>query len=212
MKGNELKTREFNRGGMPVKRQGDVASGGREKELLDAYVRLVQKWNPVARLVSSRDVNYIEERHFPDCMAVLPLLPEAGRHLDLGSGAGLPGIPIAIARPSLDVILLERNQRKSAFLVQAKLELDLANVEVVCSDAREVEKERRFDTITARAVASPARAWKLAKPFLEVSGRLLLHNTGVSSSLFKGGIVLETRSAGRGYVSVVGLEAREWER
>ena len=196
---------------MSVEPQGDVSLDDHVKSLLDAYLSLVQKWNPVANLVSSSDVNYIEERHFPDCMAVLPLVPKVGRHLDLGSGGGLPGIPIAIARPSLGVVLVERNRRKSAFLVHAKLELGLGNIEVVCSNAREFEKEQRFGTITARALAPPAQSWKLAKPFLEASGKLLLHNTGVSRSFFKGGVVLETRPAGRGYVSVVGLAEREWD-
>ena len=97
--------------------------------------------------------------------------------MDIGSGGGFPAIPIAIARPDIKVMLIERNQKKCRFLEQAVMHLPLQNVSVVQSDIRDFVTSLRFDTITARAVADPATLWQWSPIFLNRNGQLLLQTT-----------------------------------
>jgi len=101
-------------------------------EVLLKYLALLSKWNRTYNLTAIRDPLAMVAHHLLDSLAVLPYLPlgDHARVADAGSGAGLPGIPIAIARPSWHVALAESSQKKAAFLRQATIELALANVEV----------------------------------------------------------------------------------
>ena len=100
------------------------------------YLDLLQKWNRVYNLTAIRQENQLVSHHLLDSLAALPHL--AGpRLIDVGSGAGLPGIPIAIARPDWQVVLLDSNHKKGAFLRQAVIELELANAQVVIARAEE---------------------------------------------------------------------------
>jgi 16S rRNA (guanine527-N7)-methyltransferase len=92
--------------------------------------------------------------------------------LDLGSGAGLPGIPLALARPDLEFVLLDRGARKARFLRQVVQQLGLANVTVRCQDARDVVET--FACVVSRAVAGVSRLWALAEPMLVLGGTLLV--------------------------------------
>ena len=139
---------------------------------LAAFEALIRKWNGYCRLVSKSDVRRLRERHILDSLALLPWWH--GRLVDLGTGAGLPGVPLAIARPATPVALVERSVRKSWFLRQAIIDLHLDNVELVVADAAGYQPERLFDTATARAVASPPKAWRLMRRFLVADGVGLL--------------------------------------
>ena len=101
-------------------------------ERLLGYVALIVKWNRTYNLTAIRDPRAMVAHHLLDSLAVLPHLPlaESARLADAGSGAGLPGIPLAIARPRWRVALVESSQKKAAFLRQAAIELALDNVEV----------------------------------------------------------------------------------
>ena len=110
--------------------------------------------------------------HLLDSLAVSPHIP-AGSMLDFGSGAGLPGIPLRIARPDLKVTLLEANGKKCAFLRQATIELALADVDVVCQRGESYRPAVGFDSVIARAVADLATIAKLGLPLLAPGGRLL---------------------------------------
>jgi 16S rRNA (guanine527-N7)-methyltransferase len=101
-------------------------------ERLLGYMALLVKWNRTYNLTAIRDPRAMVAHHLLDSLAVLPHLPltESARLADAGSGAGLPGIPLAIARPRWRVALVESSQKKAAFLRQAAIELALDNVEV----------------------------------------------------------------------------------
>jgi len=111
-------------------------------------------------------------RHILDSLAVLPYLT-AGRLLDVGSGAGLPGIPLAIARPALAVTLLDSNAKKIRFLRQAAAELALDNVEVVQARMQEYQPERAFDMVISRAVSSLDELYRQSQHLLTAGGRML---------------------------------------
>ena len=100
-----------------------------QQQLLD-YVVLLGKWNKVYNLTSVRDIDEMVSRHLLDSLAILPYLSGVSL-LDVGSGGGLPGIPLSIARPDLAVTLLDSNSKKTRFLQQVKAELGLDNVTVV---------------------------------------------------------------------------------
>ena len=102
-----------------------------QQDQLMRYVALLHKWNRVYNLTAVREVERMVSHHLLDSLAILPHV-EGTSVLDVGTGAGLPGIPLAIARPQLPVTLLDSIQKKTAFLQQAVGELALKNVTVVC--------------------------------------------------------------------------------
>lgn len=132
---------------------------------LERYLDLLEKWNRVYNLTAIRERSRMVTHHLLDSLSILPHL-RGPSVLDVGSGAGLPGIPIAIAQPALRVTLLEANQKKSAFLTQAVGELRLANVTVVTERVESWRTAARFDTIVSRAFADLGE-------FVAAAGRLL---------------------------------------
>jgi 16S rRNA (guanine527-N7)-methyltransferase len=129
---------------------------GAPQRLLD-YVALLVKWNRTYNLTAIRDPLAMVAHHLLDSLAVLPHLPlaaHAGRLADAGSGAGLPGIPLAIARPGWRIALAESSQKKSAFLRQAAIELELANIEVHEGRVESWRPEPLFDVVISRAFAA----------------------------------------------------------
>jgi len=120
-----------------------------QNKLLD-YIALVQKWNRVYNLTAVRDPARMLTHHVLDSLAVVPHLG-GGRILDVGSGAGLPGIPIAAALPKSQVILLESSHKKSTFLNQAAIELGLKNVNVENTRAEAWRPNDLFDIVISRA-------------------------------------------------------------
>lgn len=128
------------------------------EEKLTAYLALLVKWNKVYNLTAIRDPQQMITHHLLDSLAVLPVLQKsalAGRHYtlaDVGSGAGLPGLVLAIARPDWRMTLVEAVEKKAAFQRQAKIELGLANVSIHCGRAEATQD--RFDGVISRAFAS----------------------------------------------------------
>jgi 16S rRNA (guanine527-N7)-methyltransferase len=116
------------------------------------YLMLLEKWNRVYNLTAVRDLKKMVFGHLLDSLAVLPHLT-GGRVLDVGSGAGLPGIPIAVARPDLEVVLLDSSHKKAAFLRQAVADLALGNANVVCERVQSWQSPTGFDVIISRAYA-----------------------------------------------------------
>jgi 16S rRNA (guanine527-N7)-methyltransferase len=117
------------------------------------HVDLINKWNRVHNLTSIRKPEDMLTHHIMDSLAVLPQLGGI-RLADVGSGAGLPGIPIAVARPSWHVVLIESNQKKAAFLKQAKIELELNNIQVFTGRAEDFLPVEKFNTVISRALCS----------------------------------------------------------
>jgi 16S rRNA (guanine527-N7)-methyltransferase len=144
-----------------------------------AYLSMLVKWNKVYNLTAIRDPDAMVVQHLLDSLAIVPLI-EGQRLLDIGSGAGLPGIPVAIARPDLAVTVLDSNQKKCAFMQQAVSELHLPNVTVRCTRIEDLPaaptptgQALTFDTITSRAFAELIDFVTAALPLLAREGLLL---------------------------------------
>ena len=122
------------------------------------YIQLIARWNKAFNLTAIRDVEEMVSKHLLDSLAVQPFV-EGKTVLDVGSGAGLPGIPFAITSPDKHFVLIDSNGKKTRFLMQAKIDLKLDNVEVVnkrVEDYHPMKDGHRiyFDVITARAYAN----------------------------------------------------------
>ena len=128
------------------------------------YLALIRKWNQVHNLTAVREPEIMLTRHLLDSLAVLPHI--AGpRIVDVGSGAGLPGIPLALVRPDWQVVLLESNHKKAVFLQQARIELQLENVEVAAERAENFHPEAKFNTVVSRAFSD-------LTDFIQLAGHL----------------------------------------
>lgn len=119
------------------------------------FLEILFKWNRIYNLTAVREPQKMVSHHLLDSLAVLPHLTSK-RLLDVGSGAGFPGIPLAIARPDLDTTLLDSSQKKTAFLRQAVAQLGLRNVAVVRERVEAWDPSRSFDLVIARAFADLA--------------------------------------------------------
>ena len=117
------------------------------------YVELLNKWNKTYNLTAVRKPEQMITRHLLDSLSICPYL-RGNRVLDVGTGAGLPGIPLAIIFPSRQFTLLDSNNKKTRFVVQAASELELPNVDVVQSRVENHQVETLFDTITTRAYSA----------------------------------------------------------
>ena len=120
---------------------------------MSAYLDLLEKWNRAYNLTAVRRREDMVVRHLLDSLAVLPLL-EGRRFLDVGSGAGLPGIPLAICLPEREFVLLDSNGKKTRFLFQASLALALDNILIADSRVENYRPEQCFDGVLSRAFAS----------------------------------------------------------
>ncbi|HET7570229.1 MAG TPA: 16S rRNA (guanine(527)-N(7))-methyltransferase RsmG [Gammaproteobacteria bacterium] len=156
-----------------------------QRHKLCNFVRLIDKWNRAYNLSAIRTSGEMVNRHLVDSLSALPFV-RAGRLLDVGTGAGLPGIPLAIARPTMDVVLLDGNGKKTRFCVQAAGELELDNVGVVHSRAEDYEPDEGFDTVISRAFGSLAAFAATAGHLLRAGGRLVA---------MKGNVTDEERAA-----------------
>lgn len=129
------------------------------------YVALLLKWNSKINLIGAATEDHIWSRHIEDSLQLVPLIPLTARSLiDLGSGAGLPGMVIAIQCPQLSVTLVEQDERKAAFLMEAKSRLGLLNV--IIQPINIVQLAGTYDVVTARALAPLDNLLALAKPLL----------------------------------------------
>jgi 16S rRNA (guanine527-N7)-methyltransferase len=130
-------------------------------EQLENYLHLLMKWNRVYNLTAIRDEAKLVSHHLLDSLAVVAHLP-AGNLLDVGSGAGLPGIPIAISCPGRAVTLIDSNSKKGTFLKQAVTELDLRTVRVVTERVETFRPSDLFRIVISRAFSDLADFVKLA--------------------------------------------------
>ncbi|MGE6529400.1 16S rRNA (guanine(527)-N(7))-methyltransferase RsmG [Pseudomonas sp. NPDC077382] len=129
-------------------------SGAQQQQLM-AYLALLNKWNKAYNLTAVRDPAEMVSRHLLDSLSVvLPAEQGGARWLDVGSGGGMPGIPLAIMFPERNFTLLDSNGKKTRFLTQVKLELKLANVDVVHSRVEQFRPQQPFTDITSRAFSS----------------------------------------------------------
>jgi 16S rRNA (guanine527-N7)-methyltransferase len=139
------------------------------KRLL-AFAELLEKWNRVYNLTSIRGADQIVSGHLLDCLAIVPHVDGAARALDVGSGAGFPGIPLAIACPRMQVTLLDSNQKKVAFLRQAVSELQLDNATVVEDRVEAWQPQEKFDLIVCRALTDTGEFVRWSRHLLATDG------------------------------------------
>lgn len=143
------------------------------REQMLEYLSQLERWNQAYNLTGVRDPRNMIPQHLLDSLAVLPWL-EGNTLLDLGSGAGLPGIPIAIACPDLSVTLLDSNLKKTRFLGNVVRILSLDNVQVVRARAEDYHPPDGFHMIIARAVGSAEHIATATTHLMGETGRLLL--------------------------------------
>jgi 16S rRNA (guanine527-N7)-methyltransferase len=126
-----------------------------QQRLLD-YLALLAKWNKAYNLTAVRDVDEMVSRHLLDSLSIVPQFEAAGgeRWLDVGSGGGMPGIPLAILFPGKSLTLLDSNGKKTRFLTQVKLELKLDNLQVIHSRVEAFQPAQPFNGIVSRAFSS----------------------------------------------------------
>jgi 16S rRNA (guanine527-N7)-methyltransferase len=140
------------------------------QQKLLAFRDLLLKWNKTYNLTALRDPAQAISHHLLDSLAILPQL-DGGNLLDVGSGGGLPGIPLAIARPELQICMVDTVQKKTTFLQQAVIELGLKNVTV--NHARVEEMQGQYAQITSRAFAELGLFVSLTRHLLAPNGRWL---------------------------------------
>ena len=137
-----------------------------------AYLALLDRWNRTYNLTAVRDPADMVARHLLDSLAMLPFVGD-GALADLGTGPGLPGIPLAIARPQLQVTLVESNGKKARFLREAVRTLQLRNARVAESRIESLDEPAAYDAITARALATLPLIVELGGRLLKPAGQLL---------------------------------------
>lgn len=145
-------------------------------EMLVAHAGEMLRWNRSIRLTAITDPDEVAVKHILDSLFLLRFSPFPGRILDFGSGAGYPGIPLAVALPETRVVLLESSAKKCAFLSHLRRMLSLANTEVVQGrlEARNLLDLGRFEHIVTRATLPPEDAVSLVLPYLSPGGRFLV--------------------------------------
>lgn len=139
--------------------------------LLD-YLALLDRWNKTYNLTAIRDPREMLSKHLLDSLSMWPHVRD-GKLADLGTGPGLPGIPLALARPGLQVTLVESNGKKTRFLREVVRQLGLPNVRVLESRAEAVDEPGAYDQITARAMDTLAGILAVGGHLLAPGGRLL---------------------------------------
>ena len=151
-------------------------SAAASARLLD-YIQLIAKWNKVHNLTAVRELQEMVTLHLLDSLTIVAHVPQGARVIDVGSGAGLPGIPLAIARADVQVTLLDSNHKKTAFLRQAKGELRLENVEVIADRVEDVatqtSPQELFDVVVSRAFSDLPDLVAAARHLLAPNGVML---------------------------------------
>ena len=135
---------------------------------LEHYAQMLAEEGQLRGLIGPRELPRLYSRHLVNSAAVVPFLPRHGSVADLGSGAGLPGVVVALSRPDLEVTLIEPMERRCAWLELVAEELDLDNVRVWRGRAEEMRE--RFDVVTARAVQADPHGFPADRPRWRVAG------------------------------------------
>ena len=144
----------------------------RQQQLL-AYIKLLMKWNRRFNLSAIRDPLQAVDKHLLDSLSLLPELEPGPDYLDIGAGAGLPGIPLAIARPELRFCLVDANGKKTRFMQQAVASLQLPNVRVLQTRIETLPPTLEFTVVTARALGTLAQMLEWLGPTLRPPRKLL---------------------------------------
>ena len=146
---------------------------GSSASTIEAYADLLAVEGEKRGLIGPQETERLWSRHIVNSAALLPFLPKRGTVIDVGSGAGLPGLVIAAARPHLDVTLVEPMERRCEWLAEVSEELGLDNVEIIRARSQDLGRKIRADVVTARAVAALPKLLRLTSKMIAPGGRLL---------------------------------------
>lgn len=180
----------------------------RQRDALVRYVALLAKWNRTYNLTAIREPSRMVTHHLLDSLAILPHLPDAAalRLLDVGSGGGVPGIPLAIARPGWQVDLVDPIHKKAAFSTQAALELGLTNVRAHAARVEDLVPAAPYDLIVSRAFSDLATFVQVSLRHLAPDGSLVAMK-GVHPAEELAELGSDIRVAATPAVAVPGLDA-----
>ena len=152
---------------------------------LNDFAALLLRWNKGMNLISRRDINRLLPRHLLDSLSVLPYL-HGDRVLDVGTGPGLPGMPLAIVDPERTFTLCDRMAKRIRFLYMAARELQMTNVELEERNlAKDPFTEQRFSTILARGVTPGPELWPMVEPYLEQGGRVIVFESAQADTFLE---------------------------
>lgn len=174
--------------------------------LAEAYAALLADDGVVRGLIGPREAPRLWERHLVNCALLGEAVPQGADVCDIGSGAGLPGLVLAIARPDLRLTLVEPLLRRTTFLTEVVERLGLANVEVVRARAEELHGTREFSVVTSRAVAPLGRLLDWSMPLVRQGGTLVAMK-GAAAADEVTDAAAELRRHGAGRVEVLTLGA-----
>ena len=154
----------------------NLSLSGNQIDQLIAYADLLEKWNRAYNLTAIRDRREIFSRHLIESLSIAPFV-SGRRRLDVGTGAGLPGVPLAILGPSVTYILLDSNGKKTRFLTEVKRSLGLSNIEVQTARVEKWEPSEPFDAVVTRAFADLATTCQRIGHVLAHQGMLFAMKT-----------------------------------
>ena len=176
-----------------------------------AYAQALATTGVERGLIGPREVPRLWDRHLLNCVVLKELIPEGVELADVGSGAGLPGLPLCIARPDLSVFLIEPLLRRVVWLREIVLELDLPRVEIIRARADAVAQAgHSFDVVTARAVAPLAGLLEICLPLVRPGGQLLaMKGDSAGDELIEAQPVLERLGAAEWSVATCGEDVLE---
>ena len=149
-----------------------LAISAETQHKLLGYLALMQKWNKVHNLTAVRDADEMVTLHLLDSLVVLPYV-DAKNLLDVGSGAGLPGIPLALCLQDLQVTVIDSNSKKVSFMRQVKAELGITNLEVIGGRVEDIAPTRQFEIIISRAFSDLSLFISLTHHLLATDGKWL---------------------------------------
>lgn len=168
------------------------------------YSEILREKNKVMNLTAITDPTEIVTRHFLDCAALAPYMPQDGRVLDVGTGAGFPGIPLKIAFPEVEVVLLDSLNKRVKFLNEVIGQLGLSKITAVHGRAEDFARQKdyreQFDLVVSRAVANLSSLSEYCLPYVKVGGRFVS---------YKSGKLNEELAAAQKAIHVLGGEAKE---
>ena len=154
----------------------NLSVSGNQIDQLIAYAALLEKWNRAYNLTAIRDRREIFSRHLIESLSIAPFVT-GRRRLDVGTGAGLPGVPLAILEPSVTYVLLDSNGKKTRFLTEVKRSLGLSNIEVQTARVEKWDPDAPFDAIVTRAFADLATTCQRIGHVLAHQGMLFAMKT-----------------------------------
>ena len=171
---------------------------------LELYQTLLSEWNQRMNLTAIIDADEVREKHFLDCLLLVPLVKEAKSLVDVGSGAGFPAIPLAIALPELSIAMVEPIGKRTMFLNEVVKQLGLKNAIVFNERAEEfVQRKILYDVATARALAALPILLELCAPLVKTNGIVIA---------MKGSSALEELASSKRAMEILSLKVKEIQK